>query len=152
MDNGISVLVRKDTSITSLEQLNDEKYTMADLSNPQMADRAKRFVPKTKLITFETASAMVLAVKTGQAEAMQMDTPVVDWYAANDDTLMVLPTPLGSLQNNAIFLKPGDFTWWLYLTTVVNELRAGSRFDIYAGSFKKWFGHAPPPQRFYAKS
>lgn len=152
MDSGISILVRKDAKIASLAGLNDPKFTVANLSNPQMADRAKLFFPQAKTLTFETPSAMMLAVKTGQAQAMQMDTPVVDWYAANDSDFEVLPTLLGNVQNNAIFLKPGDFDWWLYLDTVVQEMRTGSRYDEYVAAFKKWFGRNPPPERFYLKA
>jgi polar amino acid transport system substrate-binding protein len=149
MDSGISVLVRKDAKIDSLHDLNDTRFTISNLSNPQMADRAKRFFPQTKVLTFETASAMMLAVKTGQAQAMQMDTPVVNWYAHNDSSFKVLPKLLGNVQNNALFLAPGDFTWWLYLDTVVKELRTGSRYDEYTTVFNKWFGRNPPPERFY---
>lgn len=152
MDSGISVMVRKDAKVDSLRDLDEASLTVANLSNPQMADRAKRFFPKAKLLTFETPSAMMLAVKTGQAQAMQMDTPVVDWYAHNDSSFKVLPTLLGNVQNNAIFLKPGDFTWWLYLDTVVKELRTGSRYDEYTTVFNKWFGRNPPPERFYTNS
>ncbi len=152
MDSGISILVRTDAEIDSLEQLNDPKFTVANLSNPQMVDRAKRFFPKTKVLTFETPSAMMLAVKTGQAQAMQMDTPVLDWYAANDKSVKVLPTLLGNVQNNALFLKPGGFTWWLYLDTVVKEMLTGSSYDEYRAIFNKWFGRNPPPERSYLKA
>ena len=87
MDSGISIIVRKDAGIRSLADLNNEKYTLANLSNPQMADRAKRFVPRTRVLTFEEVSAMMLALKSGQAQAMQMDKPVLDWHAANDAPL-----------------------------------------------------------------
>jgi polar amino acid transport system substrate-binding protein len=149
MDSGVSVLARKDTNVTSLGALNNARFTLANLSNPQMADRARRFLPNMRTVTFETPSAMFLAVKSGQAQAMQMDTPVVDWYATNNSELTVLPQLLGSVQNNAIFLRPGDFTWWRWLDTVVQELRWGSRYDDYTTIFKKWFGRNPPPQRFY---
>lgn len=149
MDSGVSVLVRKDAGVKSLADLNSDKFTIANLSNPQMADRVKRFMPNMKVLTFDTPSAMFLAVKSGQAHALQMDTPVVDHYAANNNDLMTLPELLGNVQNNAIFLKPGDFTLWLYLSTVVQELRHGSRFDEYSDIFRKWFGRNPPPQRFY---
>lgn len=150
MDSGLSVLVRKDAGVKSLSQLNSDKYTLANLSNPQMADRAKRFVPNMKVLTFDTPSAMFLAVKSGQAQAMQMDTPVVDHYATTNSELMVLPEMLGNVQNNAIFMKPGDFALWLYISTVVQELRHGSRYNEYSEVFNKWFGRNPPPQRFYA--
>ena len=150
IDSGISVLVRKDANIDGVAALNDAKFTLANLSNPQMIDRQKRFMPNVKVLTFDTPSAMFLAVKSGQAQAMQMDSPVVDWYAANNGELKTLPENLGNIQGNAIFMKPGDFTLWLYLDTVVGELVAGSRYNDYTDVYKKWFGRNPPPQRFYA--
>jgi polar amino acid transport system substrate-binding protein len=151
MDSGISVLLRKETNANTLEELNTEKFTLASLNNPQMQDRHKRYMPKMQNLIFDTPSAMFLAVKTGRAQAMQMDTAVADWYAAQNPELKVLPAVLGNIQNNGIFMKPGDFTWWLYLDTVVQELRAGSRYDEYTELYKKWFGKEPSPQRFYAR-
>lgn len=150
IDSGISILVRKDANVDSVAALNDSKFTLANLSNPQMIDRQKRFLPNVNVLTFDTASAMFLAVKSGQATAMQMDSPVINWYAANNDELKVLPENLGNIQGNAIFMKPGDFTLWLWLDTVVHELTAGSRYNDYTDVYKKWFGRNPPPQRFYA--
>jgi polar amino acid transport system substrate-binding protein len=151
MDSGIAVLLRKDTNVNTLEELNNEKFTLASLNNPQMQDRHKRYMPKMQNLVFDTPSAMFLAVKTGRAQAMQMDTAVADYYSTQNPDLKVLPGVLGTVQNNAIFMKPGDFTWWLYLDTVVQELRAGSRYDEYAELFRKWFGKDPPPARFYTR-
>jgi len=148
MDSGIAVLLRKDANVNTLEELNSEKFTLASLNNPQMQDRHKRYMPKMQNLVFDTPSAMFLAVKTGRAQAMQMDTAVADYYSAQNAELKVLPGVLGNIQNNGIFMKPGDFTWWLYLDTVVQELRAGSRYDEYAELFRKWFGKDPPPARF----
>jgi polar amino acid transport system substrate-binding protein len=152
IDSGISVLVAKKSGIKSLKDLDQDKYTVANLNNPQMADRAKRFFPKTKVLTFDTPSAQFLAVKSGRATALQIDTPSAEYWAAqNKEEMEVLPGLLGASQNNGIFMKPGDFTWWLYLDTVVQELRAGSRYDEYAELFRKWFGKDPPPARFYTR-
>jgi polar amino acid transport system substrate-binding protein len=149
IDSGISILVRDDTNVTNLAGLNNAKFTLANLSNPQMADRAKRFLPNVKLLTFDTPAALFTAVKSGQAQAMQMDTPVVNWYAANNKDMKVLPENLAVVQGNAIFMKPGDFTLWLWMDTVVQEMTAGSRYTEYTEIYKKWFGTNPPPQRFY---
>lgn len=149
IDSGISVLVRQDSQTKSLAELNNAKFTLANLSNPQMQDRQKRFLPNMKVVTFDTPSAMFTAVKSGQATAMQMDTPVVNWYAANNKELRVLPENLGVVQGNAIFMKPGDFTLWLWMDTVVQEMTAGSRYVEYSAIYQKWFGKAPPPQRPY---
>ena len=80
---------------------------------------------------------------------MQMDTPVVNWYAANNKELTVLPENLSVVQGNAIFMKAGDFTLWLWMDTMVQEMLAGSRYLEYGEIYQKWFGRSPPPQRFY---
>lgn len=152
IDSGISILVREDAGIDSLEELNSADYVLANLSNPQMADRAARFVPETRLLTFDTPSAMFLAVRSGQAHAMQMDTPVLNWYAATNEGLKVLPEQLSNIQGNAIFMAPGDFTWWRFLDTMVQEMQQGSLYSEYTEIYQKWFGVNPPPARWYIGS
>ncbi len=149
LDAGIAMLVRRDIGAKTVADLNSDKYTLANLSNPEMVDRAKRFVPKMNLLTFDVPSSMFLAVKSGQAQAMQIGRPVLDWYSKNNPEFEVLPENLGTVQNIGIYMRPGDFTWWRYLDTLVQELRTGSRYDQYTALFMKWFGKAPPPQRFY---
>jgi polar amino acid transport system substrate-binding protein len=150
VDSGQSILVTKKSGIKSIADLNQEKWTVANLINPQMADRAKRYFPKTKVLTFDTPSAQFLAVKSGRAQALQIDTPTAEYFAAqNKNEFVVLPTLLGASQNNAIFLKPGDFKWWLWLDTAVAELRTGSWYPQYTEVYSKWFGKNPPAQKFY---
>jgi polar amino acid transport system substrate-binding protein len=84
VDTGVAVLVRKDSNIKSLSDFNQDKFTIADLNNPQQADRAKRFIPKAKVGTYDTPAAQVLAVRSGRANGAQLDIPVADWYAGNN--------------------------------------------------------------------
>ena len=150
IDSGVSVLVSKKSGIKSVADLNQDKHTIANLNNPQMADRAKRFFPKTKVLTFDTPSGQFLAVRSGRAHALQIDTPTADYFASQSkDDFEVLPGLLGASQNNAIYLKPGDFKWWLWLDTAVAELRTGSWYPQYSETYQKWFGKHPPPQKFY---
>ena len=150
IDSGISIMVAKSAGIKSLEDLNQEKYTVANLNNPQMADRAAAAFPKAKIITFDTPSGEFLAVKSGRAHALQIDTPTADYFAATSaKEFEVLPTLLTASQNNAIYLKPGDFKWWLWLDTLVSELRTGSLYPKYVEIYQKWFKKDPPPQKFY---
>jgi polar amino acid transport system substrate-binding protein len=150
IDSGISILVSKRSGIKSLEDLNQDRYTVANLNNPQMAERAKRFFPKAKVLTFDTPSAQFLAVRSGRAHALQIDTPTADYFAAQSkDEFEVLPQLLTASQNNAVYLKPGDFKWWLWLDTAVAEMRSGSWYPQYSEVYRKWFGKNPPPQKFY---
>lgn len=149
-DSSMSIMVSKTAGIRSLADLNQEKFTVAILNNPQMADRAKLFFPKTKVLTFDTPSSEFLAVKSGRAQALQIDTPTADFFAStNKDQFDVLPQLLGAVTNNAIYLRTGDFEWWLWLGTFVKELKTGSLYPQYAQIYQKWFGKNPPPQRFY---
>jgi polar amino acid transport system substrate-binding protein len=149
-DSSMSIMVSKTAGIKSLADLNQEKFTVAILNNPQMADRAKLFFPKTKVLTFDTPSSEFLAVKSGRAQALQIDTPTADFFAStNKDQFDVLPQLLGAVTNNAIYLRTGDFEWWLWLGTFVKELKTGSLYPQYAQIYQKWFGKNPPPQRFY---
>lgn len=150
VDSGIAVLVRKDSGVNHLPELNDPKYTMAILNNPQSADRHKRFTPRAKALTFDSASQMLLAVKTGQAQGMQFDIPVIKWMVAqNADVVKTLPELMSPAQNNAIFLRQGDFVWWHFLDALVREMREGALYVDYTAIYRKWFGEDPPAQRWY---
>jgi len=150
IDSGISILVSKTSGIKSLEDLNQDKFIVANLNNPQMADRAAAIFPKTKVVTFDTPSGQFLAVKSGRAHALQIDTPTADYFAASSaNDFEVLPTLLTASQNNGIYMKPGDFKWWLWLDIFVAELRTGSLYPKYTELYQKWFKKDPPPQKFY---
>jgi polar amino acid transport system substrate-binding protein len=153
IDSGISILVAKSSGIKSLQDLNQDKFIVANLNNPQMADRAAAIFPKAKVVTFDTPSGQFLAVKSGRAHALQIDTPTADYFAASGaKDFEVLPTLLTASQNNGIYLKPGDFKWWLWLDTFVSELRTGSLYPKYTELYQKWFGKDAPPQKFYLQT
>jgi polar amino acid transport system substrate-binding protein len=145
VDSSIGILVRKDAGIKSLADLNNEKFTVANFSNPQMEERAKRFFPKAKLAVFEGVAAQFLAVRTGRAQAMQQETGMISYLAAqNKDLAEVLAETVSESNNVAIYLKQGDFAWWSFLDITVAELRYGSWHPQYAEIYQKWFGKSPP--------
>ena len=47
------------------------------------------------------------------------------------------------MTGNAIFLRPDDFKWWLFLDTIVAEMLGGSLWSPYKALYKKWFGVEP---------
>lgn len=152
IDSGIGMIVRVDSPIKHLEDLNNEKYKLANLNNPQMAERAQRFVPKAKVLVFSSFSDQFMALQTGRADAAQMDVPTLMWYSKRyPGKFTVLPELVSQLSNNAIFMRKGDFQWWLTLDTIVGEMLGGTLYNDYKEIYQKWFGQDPPPQRFYMK-
>lgn len=143
MDSGIAVLMKKTANVTKLAQLNSDKLTAANLTNPQQQERHKRFFPKAKESTFDSYSAQFLALKTGRADFLQVDLPVAQWYAKGNPEMKILPELLTDKTQNAIFMKSGDFRFWLAMDTIVAQMRGGSMYSEYADVFEKWFGNRP---------
>ena len=92
--------------------------------------RAKAVLPNVTQLLLDSPSALFLAVKTGRAVAFAIDKPIADYYEAENPDLMRLDTagtPFAYVSNDSIFMKPGDFKWWLFLDTWVGE--GGARFS-----------------------
>jgi polar amino acid transport system substrate-binding protein len=152
LDTGGSVIARKDAGIKTVQELNDPKFTYAILNVPPAIARAKLVLPNVKQLLLDSPSALFLAVKTGRATAFAIDKPIADFYEYENKDLVRLDTagtPFAYVSQDAIFLKPGDFKWWLFLDTWVGELRSGSRYEKYVEWYRKWMKKDPPPQRFY---
>jgi polar amino acid transport system substrate-binding protein len=152
LDTGNSVIARKDAGVKTIQELNNPKYTYAILNVPPAIERAKQVLPNVKQLLLDSPSALFLAVKTGRATAFNIDKPIADFYEHENDDLTRLSvdgTPFAYVQQDAIFMKPGDFKWWLFLDTWVGELRSGSRYSKYVEWYQKWLHKDPPPQRSY---
>ena len=88
-------------------------------------------------------------MRTGRADAAVTDLPVTLWYAKQNPDLRALEQIIGAPTNNAIFLKHGDFKWWLVLDTMVAEMLGGVTFDDYSEVYRKWFGTEPKHAKYY---
>ncbi|WP_426390785.1 transporter substrate-binding domain-containing protein [Variovorax sp. R-27] len=151
IDSSIVVIVKADSKFKKFADLNTDKVTTAILSTPVQAARATQFFPKAKTTTLDSIGAQFTAVKGGRVDAAQLDEPVALWYATQNKDVRVLEERMTAVTNNAIYMKQGDFKWWLALDTYVNEMRAGSMFNDYSASYKKWFGKAPMNAKYYVK-
>lgn len=151
MDSTTFVVVPKGSPIKKIEDLDSPDVTFGATNTAAMIDRAKRYAPKAKAMYFDTDSAAFQALKSRRVSAVQADSAAAEFQIAHSNGAWVrLPGQLGSLNGNAIFMKPGDFQLWLCLDTIVGEYTHGSRFDEYETLYRKWFGTDPPPARFYS--
>ena len=149
VDSGIVLVSKKGSGINKIADANKSNVTVANLTVPAQEERAKRLFPKAKLTVFDSTSAQFNAVRTGRANAAQLDEPIARWYVSQHDDVQVTEDWITPPTNNAVFTKLGDFTWWLVLDTYVNELRNGSLYPQYAEIYKKWFGERPPHTKFW---
>lgn len=151
IDSSIVVVVKKDSPFKKFADLDKASVTTAILSTPVQAERAKKYFPKAKSVTLDSIGAQFTAVKGGRVDAAQLDEPVAFWYAQQNKDVRVLDDRMTALTNNAIYMKQGDFKWWLALDTYVAEMRGGTLFNDYASIYAKWFGKAPVNSKHYAK-
>ena len=150
IDSTTYVVVKKGSPITAIAGLDDPGVTFGSANSAAMVDRAKRYAPKAHAMYFDTDSAAFQALKSGRVSALQADSAQADYQVAQSDGALVkLPGQLGNLNSNALFMKPGDFTLWLCLNTIVGEYTHGSRYDEYQALYHKWFGRDAPPARPY---
>ncbi|MBB3067006.1 transporter substrate-binding domain-containing protein [Limibacillus halophilus] len=143
IDSGIVLVVRKDSPIQSIADLNKPEFTVAHLTAPVQEERGKRFYPDAKFLTFDSVSAQFNAVKLGRATACQLDAPVALYYMRDNPEFRILNEWLTDVTGNGIFLRQDDFKWWLFLDTVVAEMLGGSRYSAYKEIYVKWFGVEP---------
>ena len=149
VDSGIVLVSKKGSGINKIADANKSNITVANLTVPAQEERAKRLFPKANLNVFDSTSAQFNAVRTGRANAAQLDEPIARWYVSQHDDVQVTEDWITPPTNNAVFTKLGDFTWWLVLDTYVNEMRNGSLYPQYAEIYKKWFGTRPPHTKFW---
>jgi polar amino acid transport system substrate-binding protein len=143
IDSGIVVVVKKDSPVRTIADLNKPEYTVAHLTAPVQEERGKRLYPNAKFLTFDAISSQFNAVKLGRATAAQLDAPVALYYVKDNPDIRILDEWLTDVTGNAVFLRPDDFKWWLYLDTVMAEMLGGSLWSPYKAAYKKWFGVEP---------
>lgn len=143
IDTGTAVLVRRDSPIKALKDLNDARHKAGLVSNPQQQERHQKFYPKAQPSTFDGYTPLMLALQSRRVDIVQADLPVARWYAAQNKELRVLPDLLGDKNYNAIFMKQGDFRLWLVMDQIVAAMRGGALYSDYAAIHEKWFGTRP---------
>jgi polar amino acid transport system substrate-binding protein len=107
---------------------------------------------KGKYLLLDSPSAPFLAVKTGGANGFNVDKPIVDFYEHANEGLMrldVAGTPFAYVPHGAIFMKPGDFKWWLFLDTWVREFVMGPGMASIPNRTRNGCTRTSSPQRFY---
>jgi polar amino acid transport system substrate-binding protein len=149
IDSGVVVLTRQESGITKLADVNSVKVTLGNLTAPVQAERAKKFFPKAKAITFDSISSQLTALKTGRADAAMLDAPVAYWFAKENPSMHVIGEWLTAPTNNAVFMKHGDFKTWLIIDTIIGEMRSGSLYNEYSEIHEKWFGTPAPNLKPY---
>lgn len=132
------MLVKKDSAIVQVTDLNDKKVAVVKGSTNQAVTE---LAPKAQLAYFSNAAECVLAVKNGQADAFVEDESFLAYQAKLYPELKVVGDPLVPILYQGIAVRKGDQDWLNYLNFFVFQINnQGTNKTIYT----KWFGINPP--------
>jgi polar amino acid transport system substrate-binding protein len=135
---GEVLLVKKDSTINGISDLNGK--TVAVVTGSTNADIITAANPQAKTQSYPTSAAAVLAVKSGQADAMIEDSNFQTYQAKLDPTLRVTHDSLIPLEHNGFGVAQGQLNWLEWQNQFVFWLNhTGKNRELY----NKWFGMDP---------
>lgn len=139
---GSIYMVKKDSPLQSVEQLNDPKYKIGFARGGTAEGISATTAPKAQKVRFDTVGDAYLAMQSGQVDSHLQDSLQNASYMAKDgDKHRNLPGNW-SYEEISIGLPAGDFDWWRVLNIFVKNFNASGDN---ARLFKKHFGYELPP-------
>lgn len=149
LDSGIAVVVRTNTGVDNIGDLNSSEYTIARLPQPPEDAIMAKYFPTAKSLALSSQSDVFTALEGGRADALLTGLAPANYYAAHHDSFKVLKELVSDPTRYGFFMAQGDFEWWLYLNQLVTEMRSGTLYTEYSAIYENWFGRPPPPQNWY---
>ncbi len=135
---GEVLLVKKDSTINGIADLSGK--TVAVVTGSTNAQIIAQANPAAKSQSYPTSAAAVLAVKSGQADAMIEDSNFQTYQAKLDPTLRVTHDSLVPLEYNGFGVAQGQLNWLAWQNQFIQWLNTtGQNRALY----KKWFGVEP---------
>ena len=135
---GEVLLVRADSDINGIGDLDGK--TVAVVTGSTNADILKAANPNATAQSYPTSAAAVLAVKSGQADAMIEDSNFQTYQAKLDPELRVTADSLIPLEHNGFGVAQGQPNWLEWQNQFIFWLNhTGKNRELY----NKWFGMDP---------
>ncbi len=139
---GSIYMVKADSPIKSVEELNDAKYKVSMPRGGTAEGIITNTAPKAQKVRFDTVNDAFLAMQSGQVDAHLQDSlQNADYLSKNAGKVKNLPGNW-SYEEISIGLPAGDFDWWRVLNIFVKNLNASGDNNRL---FKKWFNYDMPP-------
>jgi ABC-type amino acid transport substrate-binding protein len=137
-----SVFLALDGSpVQTVEQLNDAKYKVGYARGATSEQTTAAVVPNAEKLRFDANNDGFLAVQSGQADAVFLDSLQAAAYVAKEPgKYRILPGNF-SYEEIAIGMPTGDFDWWRIVDGWVAQFNgSGANGTL----FKKYFGFDQP--------
>lgn len=114
-------------SLPTLEELNAPNVHIATVIGSMFELYSQIAAPKAQIDYFNTSSDILLALSTGQIDAFMLDEPVARYYAATNEDIALIETPLEPTTEYGFIV--GDTPFDDQLLAELNEFIAVHRQD-----------------------
>jgi ABC-type amino acid transport substrate-binding protein len=138
---GSVFLALSGSPVQTIEQLNDAKYKVAYARGATSEQTTAAVVPNAGKLRFDANNDGFLALQSGQADAVFMDSLQAAAYVAKEPgKYRTLPGNF-SYEEIAIGMPTGDFDWWRIVDGWVGQFNASGENNKL---FKQYFGFDLP--------
>jgi polar amino acid transport system substrate-binding protein len=138
---GSVFLALQESSIKTVEELNDPKFKVAYARGATSEQATAAIVPETEKLRFDANNDGFLAVQSGQADTVFMDSLQAASILAKETGKYKLLPGNYSYEAISIGLPAGDFDWWRIVDGWVAQFNGSGENDAL---FKKYFGFERP--------
>lgn len=138
-DAGQSILVKKDSGIHSIKDMNDPKYTVIVIVGTTAATETKKFAPKAKILAVQDYATGMQALKSGQGEAMSTDNAILYGFATENPDYQIV----GGTFTHGPYGIAFDNNQGPMIRETNKALATIKKNGVYNKLIKKWFSDVP---------
>lgn len=138
--DGMQVLVRADSKINTIKDI--PKGARVGVGRGSTLEGAiARNIPQASIVEFPGNADIAQAIASQQVDAIAANNGMITTtFKSGNGQYKLIPQLMG-VEDDAIGLPQGDFTWWLWLNGFVHQINNdGTNYALY----EKWFGQEPP--------
>jgi glutamate transport system substrate-binding protein len=146
---GQSILVKKDnTNITKVEDLNGKRVCSAQGSTSEQNIQQK--APQSQLLSLQTYSACVSAMKDGRVDAVSTDDIILAGFAATDKDLKLVGGQF-TLEPYGIGMKKGKVDMQKFVDDLLTKMIQDGRWEKLYTQYLGNVGGLPSPSEAKSK-
>ncbi|MFC4761189.1 transporter substrate-binding domain-containing protein [Fructobacillus durionis] len=136
---GNSLLVKKDSGINSIKDLNDSSKTILVALGTTAADTVKKEAPNAKVLALQDYASAMQALKAGQGQAIVTDNAILYGLATENPDYKVVGGTLSYGPYGVAF----DHNQKGMVDETNKALATLKKNGTYNALIKKWFGQVP---------
>ena len=151
---GVGLMLKADGKYADYAALKEagSSVTVSVLQNVYAEPMVRAALPKANVDQYESVDLIYQALASGRADAVATDQSSLAWYMTQNPGRFKDAGYGWNPQTYACAVKRGDQDWLNFVNTALHEAMTGVEFDVYAKSFKTWFGRTCRRRRSASRS